>query len=224
MSNNRIWILLAAVVSVGVIALGWFIGVSPKLDEVALADKQQLSVEAQNDLQEARVATLKEQFSRIDELKADLAKLQLALPPGDDLSTFLGQLHDLEGTSGVLLTRFTSSDAQKYVPVVGSVIDPLVTVENFVTVPIGLTVEGTREQVLKFVSDLQYGKRLFLVNQLTVSEGDDTVGEEDESTSKYIGIITGFVYVLIDPASPPPTLTPGGTLDSTVEPSPSPSP
>lgn len=191
MNNNRIWMLLAAVVSVGIIALGWFLGVSPKLDEVSMADQQRASVEDQNKIHEVRLAKMKEQFAQIDELRAELAALQRALPPGDELPAFLGQLHELEGTSGVLLTRFMASDAQKYLPAEGAATDPLVTGENFVTVTIGLTVEGSREQVIKFVNDLQYGNRLFLINQLTVTQDDNASVEDDSGAMAYTGTISG---------------------------------
>ncbi len=226
MNNNRIWIILAGVVSVGILAMGWLLGVSPKLDEMNQANEQRATVDDQNLLHEARIAALKKQFETIDELREDLSELQVALPPGDELSTFLGQLHELETTSGVILTRFAASDGQTYVPAAGATLDPLVTIENFVPISIDLTVTGTRQQVINFVNDLQYGKRLFLINKLTVAQDENELVEVEggEPQSKYIGNISGFVYVLVDPASPPPAPTPVGSLDSTNSPTPSPSP
>jgi Tfp pilus assembly protein PilO len=223
--NSKMWILIAAILSVAVLAMGWFLGVSPKLDEMNSANDQRASVEQQNKLHEARVAELKKQFENIDELKEKLAEFQLALPPGDELSTFLGQLHALEASSGVLLTKFAASDGQSYVAAPGATTNPLVTADNFVAITIDLTVTGTRGQVIDFLNDLQYGDRLFLVTKLTVAQDQSgSSGSEEGAVGGYTGTITGFVYVLVDPSAPPPTPTPVGSLDTQTTPSPSPAP
>ena len=221
MTNNKIWILLAAIVSVAVLAMGWFLGVSPKLDEMTLANTQRASVDDQNVAQQKRIDGLKKQFAQIDKLKAELAVLQVDLPPGDELSTFLGQLHELEGTSGVTLTKFAASDGQLFVAAPAAAVDPLVTAQNFVPITIDLTATGTREQAIKFVSDLQFGKRLFLINKLTVEQSESDVIEVEGSdpVPKYTVTISGYVYVLVDPSAPPPAPTPVGSLDTTGTPS-----
>ena len=209
--NNKFWILIAAIVSVAILAMGWFLGVSPKVDEMNTANQQRVEVENQNRLHEVKLAALKKQFTGIDELKGKLEEAQLGLPPGDDLSTFLGQLHDLEGSSGVVISSFAASDGQQYVAADGAqVVSPLVTTANFVAITIDLTASGTRDQVINFLHDLQLGKRLFLVNDLTVTQNTSM-------PDLYDGKITGFVYVLVDPSAPPPTPTPVGSLDSQNE-------
>ncbi|MCO5294843.1 MAG: type 4a pilus biogenesis protein PilO [Homoserinimonas sp.] len=222
--NSKTWLLLAALVSVGILALGWFLGVSPKLTEMGDANQQREAVEAGNKAQEARLAQLKSEFAKIDDFKAQLAEAQLGLPPGDDLPTFLGQLHKLEAASGVVLTKFTASDGQQYIPAPGMKPNTLVTADNFVAITIQLTVEGSREQIINFVSDLQSGQRLFLVSKLSVeNKAEGTTSDTDgNAISGYTGSITGYVYVLVDPSAPPPTPTPVGSLD--VQPSPSPTP
>ncbi|MBX3088766.1 MAG: type 4a pilus biogenesis protein PilO [Cryobacterium sp.] len=224
MMNSKTWLLLAALVSVGVLALGWFLGVSPKLTEMGDANQQREAVEAGNKAQEAKLAQLKAEFANIDEFKAQLAEAQLGLPPGDDLPTFLGQLHKLEAASGVVLTKFSASDGQQYIPAPGTKPNALVKADNFVAITIQLTVEGSRAQVIDFLSDLQNGQRLFLINKLNIenkAEGT-TSDSEGNSTSGYTGSITGYVYVLVDPSAPPPTPTPVGSLDVTPSPSPTP--
>lgn len=216
--NNKFWPLVAGVLGIAILAMGWFLGVSPKLDEMNAANAQRATVDAQNLQHEATLAALKTEFDKIDELKSELADYQVALPPGDELSTFLGELHKLEASSGVTVKSFSASDAQQYIAAAGAVtVSPLVTADNFVAITIGLTVEGTRAQVISFVNDLQYGDRLFLVNKVTL-------GQDTAEPTKYQGSITGFVYVLVDPSSPPPTPTPVGSLDSSTEASPSASP
>ncbi|GAA3731604.1 hypothetical protein GCM10022239_05250 [Leifsonia bigeumensis] len=225
--NNKLWLVIAGIAGVAVLALGWFLGVAPKFDEMSAANEQRASVDAQNVLHQKKLDALKKEFTQLDLLKEQLAAAQASLPPGDDLSTFLGELHDLEASSGVVLTSFSAGDGQSYVAAPGETTDPLVTADNFVAIPIDLTVDGTRPQVIEFINDLQYGERLFLVIKLTVAKSADAAATEPDSeeapTAKgYVGNISGFVYVLVDPAAPPPTPTPVGSLDSTPSPSPTP--
>ncbi|HEY9497724.1 MAG TPA: type 4a pilus biogenesis protein PilO [Terrimesophilobacter sp.] len=226
--NNKFWLLIAGVVGVAILAMGWFLGVSPKLDEMNAANEQRASVEAQNQAHEAKLVELKKEFQQLDALKTELADAQASLPPGDELSSFLGELHRLEASSGVVLTTFGAGDGQNYVAAPGATtLSPLVTQDNFIAIPIDLTVQGTRPQVMEFLSDLQYGKRLFLVIKLTVAQSKEAASKDAEGASTvdaYQGTISGFVYVLVDPSAPPPTPTPVGALDTKPSPSPSPAP
>ena len=224
--NNKFWFLIAGVVGVAVLALGWFLGLSPKLDEMSAANEQRTSVETQNRLHEAKLAELKKEFKQLDTLKAQLVDAQASLPPGDELSTFLGELHSLEASSGVVLTSFSAGDGENYVAAPGTGSEsPLVTEKNFIAIPIDLAVQGTRPQVIAFLSDLQYGKRLFLVIKVSVAQSKDATGAGGAvAADAYDGNVSGFVYVLVDPSAPPPSPTPVGALDSSPSPSPSPAP
>lgn len=220
--NNKFWLLIAAILGVAILAMGWFLGVSPKLDEMNAANEQRASVEQQNALHEAKLKELKAQFAKIEELRTELKEGQLGLPPGDELSTFLGQLHTLETASGVTLTKFAASDGQSYLPAPGTTASQLVTADNFVAITIDLTVVGSRAQVIEFLNNLQYGDRLFLVTKLTLTQDQSGSAEDGEAEGGYTGTITGFVYVLVDPTAPPPTPTPVGSLDTSPTPAPEP--
>ncbi len=224
--NNKFWLLIAGVIGVAILAMGWFLGLSPKIDEITSANEQRTEVEAQNKLHEVKLAALKKEFQQLDELKAELAVAQESLPPGDMLSSFLGELHRLEASSGVVLTNFGAGDGQVYVaaPGVGEE-SPLVTAKNFIAIPINLTVKGTRPQVIAFLNDIQYGKRLFLVIKLTLAQDQAAANPDDENAEvvdAYEGNISGFVYVLVDPTMPPPAPTPAEAIDTNPSPSPSP--
>lgn len=221
--NNKFWFLIAGVIGVAILALGWFLGVSPKFDEMNSANEQRATVEAQNKLYEAKLVELRKEFQQLDSLKAELAVAQMSLPPGDMLSSFLGELHRLESSSGVVLTSFSAGDGQNYVAAPGvGVESPLVTTANFIAIPIDLTVQGTRPQVITFLNNLQYGDRLFLVIKLTLSQDKAVANPDGEAADAYEGNISGFVYVLVDPTMPPPSPTPVAALDTKPTPSPSP--
>ena len=117
---NRLWIL-GAVLMIGVVVVrGWMLGVSPKLGEVRAAKADQASVESQNAAFETQLATLKDQFDSIGELRTELSALREAVPAGADMPAFIGQLDEIAKAHNVTLTAITVSDAQAYLPVVAA--------------------------------------------------------------------------------------------------------
>lgn len=218
MNSNKIWLLLGGVVSVIVLIMGWFLGVSPKLDEMNTSTEQKASVDAQNAAFQQNINELQKESKSIDKVKEQLKELQVALPPGGELPAFLGQLHELEAASGVKLEAFSTTDGQQFVAVPNGTdtkVSPLVTRTNFIVIPITLKVSGDRAPILNFVHALQFGKRLFLVNSLTIQSGSST----DQG---YTGTIDGFVYVLVDPSAPLPVVTPIAPISPTPTPTPTP--
>ena len=203
---SRIWIMVSALLSIGILALGWFIGIAPKLNEMSAANDQRETVEAQNQLHELRLATLKADFERIDELREELAAIHVQLPPGDDLSTFVGLLDQLETASGATITQISVADAMPYIAAPQAIkTSERVTRTNFIVIPVTMAIKGTRAQVLNFVSTLQFGEeqRLYLVQNFTLAQEGT-----QETESGYTGNLQGYVYVLVDPSAPPPAPTP----------------
>lgn len=114
--NNRILIIATALISVVVLLLGWFLGVSPKLAEAATNEGERRNIEAQNLVHEAELAALIAQFEEVDDIKERAEKLRLSLPPGADLSRFIRQLNGLGAGAGLAITDVTISQALPYVP------------------------------------------------------------------------------------------------------------
>ncbi len=197
-TSSRIWTIGAVIAIVAIVAMGWFLGISPALTQAGLADTQRASVVAQNLVHEQEIVALKKQFTQLPDLRDQLAVLRSAVPIDGDLSTFLGQLHTLEQQNGVSLTSFTASSGELYTPVASKsklmiTTNPLVTPANFVAITVGVVVTGTQPQVLNFIESLQTGPRLYLVTKLDLVE--------ETGVSK--ATISGLVYVLLDkPATP----------------------
>jgi Tfp pilus assembly protein PilO len=68
------------------------------------------------------------------------------------------------------------------------VTNALITSENFVAIPVSITVDGAYSHILSFVRGLQTGDRLFLVSTLSVTTSDG-----DAAKSAAIG---GFIYAI----------------------------
>ena len=253
MSNNpnRLWILATAVISIAVIAIGWFLGVSPQLAAAKIADEQRVNTEALNVATEAEIAALKVQIEGIDDLRARLDELSLAIPSQANLSEFLTQASGLAALSGVAITDVAVADAKFYSPTspevaegaeetddadvapaedapVDATAGGLVTPENFVSIEIALKFSGGLNEYLNFLNQLQTGERLFLVTDLTFDLADDG--------ATYQVSVTGLIYVLLDPntaaptgeadpaAEPTPTETPAPTETPVAEATPTPTP
>ena len=214
-TSSRMWVLGAGLLTVAIVAMGWFLGVAPKLDQADAADQQRADVAAQNVVHQNEVTKIKKQYEQLPQLKSELAVLRSAVPADDDLSTFLGELHELEQQNQVSLTSFTAKDGLPYAPAGGTgktstdksvspnktespgtalgtakaTTSPLVTPDNFVAITVGVTVTGTQPQVMDFIEGLQTGKRLFLVTDLSLAQN---------KANSFEATITGFVYVLLD--------------------------
>jgi Tfp pilus assembly protein PilO len=83
------------------------------------------------------------------------------------------------------------------VPVAGA--DPRLTSANFIAIPLSITATGPYDRVLDFVSGIQHGRRLLLINALsTVSTADGA------AAGTVTGTITAFAYVLDSNTAAPP--------------------
>ncbi|TFC91824.1 MULTISPECIES: hypothetical protein [Cryobacterium] len=228
MNKNRLWTISSVLVMVLVLMLGVLLGIQPQLAATSAANDQRISVQASNAGQAAVLVQLKEDFAGIDKLKADLAPLSDSVPNGTDIPAFVNQLDALASASQVTLTGITVADAVPYAPVVAPVeaatettqdatpepttsaapaptagvppvTNPQITVDNFASLAVSITVSGSYANALNFVSGLQTGSRLFLVSGISTSKEAESVD--------VTATITGLVYVLVPPASAAPATT-----------------
>lgn len=209
MTTTRWWITGAVLAMAVIVALGWGLGIEPRLSEARAADEERVQVEAVNATYEAVLVELEELDDDLPALTRELDGLRAALPSDAQVSTLLGQLNALAARSGVALTAITAGVPASFesgqpvaeapaAPVEGDeatepaedapAVPAPATLENFVSVPISVTATGDQAGVLEFVERVQFGTRLFLVEGLTV------VNDEKGGTVT----IEGMVYVLTD--------------------------
>ena len=199
------------------IALGWILGIDPRLAEARSADDERVGVEELNATYEQKLVQLKQIDENLPALTAQLEQLNAALPSDAQVSTLLGQLNALAAESAVELTsitagvpqRFGASDettaappvategeaAAEQPPADATATDAAATdtpaasaLQNFVSVPISVEFAGDPAALLAFVENVQYGTRLFLVEALQFTY--DGGGGQVK--------MDGFVYVLMD--------------------------
>ena len=186
-ASNRIWVLAGSLVIVVVLALAGLLGVKPQLDAAQASDAQRKGVEALNAQHRAELVALKDEFTRLPEISAEVTELRKAVAANTDLDAVIAEFAAMQVAHGVTITSYNGLDPVPFLPtsaVVGQV-PPTVNATNFLTTEIQLTIEGTREATLAFVKALQSGSRLFFVTDLAIApEGGSTV--------------TMLVYTLLD--------------------------
>lgn len=211
--SNRLWVLGTVLVSIAIVVLGWFLGISPRLAEAEAASAEAASVDSQNLAQEAAIAMLKEQFADLDTLKSDLKKLQISIPATASTDKFFDQIVSAASTNSVVLDNITALEGAVY----GGSVDPAAATDpnavqppdstasdpnttasgldssltgRFFTVGISIKVLGDADPVYAFVESLQKGGRLFLLTDVNFT----TDGEPGAT-------LTGFLYVVTDAAA-----------------------
>jgi Tfp pilus assembly protein PilO len=250
MDHNRLWLIGAIVVMGAVLVLGWFLGISPQLDQAAAAAASRGQVEQQNHASELKIAKLKQQFENIDDLQAELAGLRGSVPNEADIPAFVGQLNSISKEQQVELTGITVSDGQPYDPPApapsasaapaaagaavegtagsatpapsstpaGEVATPaaadpglaLITADNFVAIPVSVTVKGDYGRVLDFIEGVQTGTRLVLVTGFSTSGAASggtpgtSIAAPAVSGNAVTGTVSAYVYVLLDAKSTAP--------------------
>lgn len=115
MDRNRLMMIVAVVSGVGVLALGFLLGVQPQLSAAAEARGQQEGVEAQNDALRATTAALRTESERLPQLRSELETRRGSVPTGADMPTLLRQIDDMATGAGVTVSGFTTADAVAYV-------------------------------------------------------------------------------------------------------------
>ena len=144
MNMNRIWTLSCVVLIGAILAGGYFVGISPLLSAAAVADADRIDVEQQNLRYTTDLATLKQDFSQIEARRAELATAQAVVPSDAEDEQFIGELHELQESSGATITSFTVSDPKAYAPVVTELpVEPAAPVEGAEATADGATAATT---------------------------------------------------------------------------------
>ncbi len=240
MKNGRIWLLAGALLAVGVVAIGWFVGASPLLAQASANEAQIAEIDAQNTLQMLEIAEMKEQFENIDELRDELDELQVSVPGFADTGDYFDEISAKAGAAGVSLQTVTVEGALPY-GAMGSVeasddeaddatdtggtsgsqgqITPALVPDadlaaNLYVLTVKFEIDADQNQLAAFLAGLQGDGRLMLVTEVT-----STFGTGQRSS------ITAFVFVVHDPrlgaigSLPTPTPTPTPSESATPAPS-----
>lgn len=130
MDKNRIWLLGSVIAMVAVVTLGFLLGVQPHLKTMAAARAESAAVEAANLTQTATLDALKRDFADIDEVRKELEPLNVSVPTGSEMPTFVNQLSELAARTQVTIAGITVADAVAYAPVVPAPVEVPASVDD----------------------------------------------------------------------------------------------
>lgn len=198
MNGNRLIAIVLGMLTVGVLALGWLLGVAPKLAEAAASDTERTLVEAQNANSEAELIALADEFERIDELRDELDELAVAIPSDHGLEDFLDELAAAAAASGVTIDSVTTGEA---VPPTATApeaeasaqTDAAVGPDGLLSIAVSIGVSGPMSAVLGFSELVQTMPRLTLISTLSAND--------EAGTTR--GSLTGALYVIADLSTAP---------------------
>lgn len=170
-TSTRLWTFATVIIVIVLVALGWFLGVSPQLTAAAVAELERQNVAAQNVALRAATDALAADFAAIDELRDQLVEVEGEFPPlaeYDDFSeTFLGAL---QAAGLVLDSAQVSLAAPLSVDVVPDE-NGVVPSGTLLKLPVTITVEGDLRAALVFIDALQRSERFTFVNVASFADG-----------------------------------------------------
>lgn len=182
MSILRLWVIGSVVVAILILALGWFLGVQPRLAEAGAAELERRNVAETNAAYEATLVELRELSANLPALQRDLDAIRVEIPEAPELSTLLGQLNEIAVAAGVSINEVTANTPQLVEP---ALLEPL-GVTDLVAIPVQISALGSTEGLSAFLRNAQFGPRLMFVSTFTTS---------DDAESGRVSL-TGFIFVL----------------------------
>ncbi|WP_199183465.1 hypothetical protein [Cryobacterium sp. Y82] len=210
MDSNKLWLIGSVLVTSVIVVLGVVLGIQPQLASMNSAQASRTIMQATNAEHVALLARLKHDFKNLDALTTNAEALAESVPSGSAMPDLVDQLDAQALATGLTLTGMTVSEAVAYAPV--APIAPVAPVvaeapavvpavapaasatdinnTNFAAFPLQVTVTGSYDQVLNFVSRLQSGSRLFLVDGLSTAAAPGLPGTVNAT-------ISGLVYSLV---------------------------
>lgn len=197
-TKTTAWVAGAAVVALAVAAGAWFVAISPTLTDAADQRDAASDQRDHNMLLETQIAKLKEEYTHLDEYRAELASIQTKLPATGDLAELTREVQQVASAAGVTVTVDAPGSPSAFVapaapvaatpaPEPSASADPASAtddtgtadtpsaptsnvVEGLYQIPLSLTSVGTYDQTVAFLDQLQQAMpRLFVVNGLNAT-------------------------------------------------------
>ena len=161
MTKSRTWTLGAAVVVLAVMALGWFLLISPKRSNAAALTTTAADTAAQNLSTEASIRQLKLEQKQLPAQEAQIAAIRQQMPNEPLLPALIRQLTNAAGDSNVNLTAIAPA-AIAPVPA-----DPGVSY-----IATDVTAVGDFTQLKQFLFALEENKRAVLVTGVSIGKAE----------------------------------------------------
>lgn len=159
---KQLW-LLTALGSVAVLALGWFLLVTPKNGKAASIRAEANDQLQANAMLQSKIALLKAQQKQLPKLQDELEEFARLIPDNPALPSLIRSLSDAADASGVELVSVSPSTPMLFTGA------PAVNGMALAQVPVAVKVKGTYPDIQQFFSEVEALKRAFLVGGAKVT-------------------------------------------------------
>jgi type IV pilus assembly protein PilO len=155
--------ILAGVAGV-IIALFLSFAVIPKFTELARSARTVNDLNDKIDLVTSRVKKLNQTTKKLEALKADQKVFSEQMPPEKDIPELLEDLSEMAKSSKVKILSITPTELSVDTAVPGSEM-------YYKKMPIRITAKSGYHQIGAFITELEKGKRLIIIDDLSI-KGD----------------------------------------------------
>ena len=178
-ASARVWTFAAVIVIIATVALGWFLGISPKLAEAARFETDRIAVAAQNQASLLTLEQLRDDFDRLDEYQSELEALQAEFPESTEYDLIVQEALAASADLELEVQAFAASEPRPA--------SPDVVLDQFGQVPEGtllvaevtLDVKGDVRTALELAERLRSSVRFTLVTGVQHVDGRT---EDERST------------------------------------------
>ena len=193
MDKVKQWVAIAVVVSLGVLAGGWFLLVQPKHAEAAELRAQAEQQVSANNAMRTHLAVLKAQARNLPKQQAKLAKVSEKIPDNPALPALIRALDAASTASGVEFLSLTPgaptpAGALSLVPVTVNVVGGYYEIEHYITELEDLP------RALR-ISNIAVAPGVSPVADTTAAGTSTTTGSEATDGSSLVIVLSGAVFM-----------------------------
>ncbi|HET9516406.1 MAG TPA: type 4a pilus biogenesis protein PilO [Actinoplanes sp.] len=160
---DRLWMVGGVIATALLIAVSWFLLISPQRTQIDEFRAQQETTETQLVVLKRRLSELEDENKKLPQYRATLKRNQQALPVDSGVPDFLRQLQDSGELAGITVTGLTVNAPEQ------------VTGTNVYSLPINVTAEGTADELHRFLDQVQQVQpRAVLIGSAGMASGADS--------------------------------------------------
>jgi Tfp pilus assembly protein PilO len=176
--TDRLWVFGGVIAAFVILALAWFLALSPMLSATASVNGQTTDARFQTARLQHKISQLKAESANKSSLQRALITARDELPTADGLSAFTRQLQQQSVTAHVSLTQITVGTPTAASGGTTGAATPASTTVNpaghLYAIPVSIGVTGSLSQTAEFVDLLQHhGTRAALLSNAQVSGSTD---------------------------------------------------
>jgi Tfp pilus assembly protein PilO len=166
------WSLGAALLCVLLLALSWFMLISPRRADADSIRGQAAQADLQASQLQVKIAQLKSEFADLPKQRAELATIKAQLPPTADIPAFVRTLQSLAAQTGVSLDALSPGTPAvvSATSAAGTAASGTAGAGSLVSIPVGLTISGDYFEAALFLKNLQTKtQRSYLISSLALT-------------------------------------------------------